>query len=246
MDRMVYIAMTGAKQVLQAQGIVAHNLANVSTAGFRADLYGFSSRNVDGPGYPTRVNAVAATSGFDHTVGSLQQSGRALDVAVKGEGWIAVQAPDGTEAYTRAGDLRIDPNGLLLNGAGHPVLGDSGPISLPPSDEVAIAPDGTISVVPQGVGPTGAAAVARIKLVNPPAEQLTKSDDGLVRLRKGTTAPADASVQLATGALESSNVNAARALVEMIEFSRLFDMQVKLLGAAEQNAQIANRMLTAA
>lgn len=246
MDRMLYVSMTGAKQILEAQGVVSHNLANVSTTGFRADLHAFTSQPIPGAGFPTRINAYNGANGIDVGTGPVMQTGRPLDVAINGEGWIAVQAPDGSEAYTRAGDLRLTPEGNLVTAAGLPVLGDGGPISLPPFDEVAIGGDGTITIVAQGISAASASAVGRLKLVNPPAAQLAKGDDGLVRLKSGQPAPADATVTVVGGSLEGSNVNAGRTLVEMIEFQRLFDMQVKLMSTADQNAQTAQRLLQSA
>jgi flagellar basal-body rod protein FlgF len=243
MDRALYVGMTGASQIMQAQAVVAQNLANVSTNGFRADLYSFAPTAIAGPGYPTRVNAVAQGNGFSTSTGAISQTGATLDVAVMGEGWLAVQAKDGTEAYTRAGDLHMTPDGSLVTATGLPVLSDGGPISIPPADTVSIGRDGTVTVVPQGVGAKGAGPVGRLKLVNPPAAQLVKGVDGMVRLRDGTTAPSDANVQVKSGSLETSNVNAPRAMVEMIELSRLFDMQTKLMNSTDQNAQASQKLL---
>ena len=246
MDRSLYVGMTGAAQILQAQAVLAQNLANVSTAGFRADLYAISSVPIPGPGFATRVNAVANLAGFSSATGMLTHTGTPLDVSVMGDGWLAVQAKDGTEAYTRAGDMHLTPDGLLVTATGLPVLGDGGPITIPPYESLAVGSDGTITIVPQGSGAKGATSLARLKLVNPPAVQLVKGLDGLIRTKDGVPAPADAAVQVQGGALESSNVNAPRALVEMIELSRLFDMQTKLMSASEQNAAAAQKLLSAA
>jgi flagellar basal-body rod protein FlgF len=246
MDRSLYVGMTGAAQIMQAQAVLAQNLANVSTAGFRADLHAISGVPIVGPGFGTRVNAVANLSGFSTETGPVSQTGAPLDVAVMGNGWLAVQAKDGTEAYTRGGDLHLTPDGMLVSATGLPVLGDGGPITIPPSDSVAIGSDGTVTIVPQGVGAKGASAIARLKLVNPPEAQLVKGQDGLVRTRDGIPAPADAAVQVQSGALEGSNVNAPRALVEMIELARLFDMQTRLMSSADQNAASAQKLLSAA
>ena len=243
MDRALYVGMTGASQIMQAQAVVAQNLANVSTNGFRADMYSFAPTPIAGPGYPTRVNAVAQSNGFSTSTGAISQTGATLDVAVMGDGWLAVQAKDGTEAYTRAGDLHMTPDGALVTATGLPVLSDGGPISIPPADTVSIGRDGTVTVVPQGVGAKGAGPVGRLKLVNPPLAQLVKGADGLVRLKDGTTAPSDANVQVQSGSLETSNVNAPRAMVEMIELSRLFDMQTKLMSSTDQNAQASQKLL---
>jgi flagellar basal-body rod protein FlgF len=246
MDRALYVGMTGATQIMQAQAVLAQNLANVSTAGFRTDLHAFSAVPIEGPGFATRINAVANLAGFSTASGMISQTGAALDVAVRGSGWLAVQASDGTEAYTRAGDLHITADGMLVTATGLPVLGDGGPISVPPSDNVVIGADGTITVVPQGVGARGAGAVGRLKLVNPPEAQLVKGIDGLIRTKNGTPAPADALVQVESGALETSNVNAPRALVEMIELARLFDMQTRLMSTTDQDAAAAQKLLAAA
>ena len=246
MDRSLYVGMTGASQIMQAQAVLAQNLANVSTTGFRADLHAISGVPIVGPGFGTRVNAVANMTGFSNETGPVQQTGAPLDVAVMGSGWLAVQAKDGTEAYTRGGDLHLTPDGMLVTAAGLPVLGDGAPITIPPSDSVAIGSDGTVTIVPQGTGAKGASAIARLKLVNPPEAQLVKGLDGLIRTRDGTPAPADASVQVQAGAIEGSNVNAPRALVEMIELARMFDMQTRLMSSADQNAASAQKLLSAA
>lgn len=243
MDRYLYVAMSGAKETLRAQASNSHNLANASTTGFRADLTAFMSRALDGPGYDSRAYATTSSIGWSRDQGAVATTGRDLDVAVRGDGWLAVQGPDGREAYTRAGDLRVDTNGQLRNGAGHVVVGDDGPLALPESTSVAVGVDGTVSVVPIGQGPETIAAVGRIKLVNPPVGDLERGADGLFRLRDGTDAPADAGVQLAVGSLESSNVNAAQAMVQMIELSRRFDMQLKAMRTAEEDARAATSLL---
>jgi flagellar basal-body rod protein FlgF len=245
MDKLLYIAMSGAKETLRAQAVNNHNLANASTNGFRADLSAFQSRAVVGTGYASRVYATNATTGWDASVGAQIATGRDLDLAIQGDGFLAVQGRDGREAYTRAGDLHVDPNGQLLTATGLQVLSDGGPVSIPPSSALSVAPDGSISVVPLGQGPETTATVARIKLVNPDKSQIDRGEDGLFRLRDGTDAPADANVRVASGALESSNVNAAAAMVNMIELSRNFDMQVKAIRSAEDNAQSATQLLRA-
>jgi len=244
MDRMLYVAMTGARETLRAQAANNHNLANVSTTGFRADLQAFQARQVTGDGHASRVYATASTTGFDPTAGAMMSTGRGLDVAVQGNGYIAVQAPDGREAYTRAGDLRIDTNGQLRTGTGLPVLGDAGPLSVPPHASLEIGGDGTISIVPLGQGPETKASVGRIKLVNPADAEVVKGADGLLRMKDGSDAPADAATTLASGVLESSNVNVASAMVNMIELSRRFDMQVRAMKSAEDNGAASARLLS--
>jgi flagellar basal-body rod protein FlgF len=244
MDRMLYVAMTGARETLRAQAANNHNLANASTTGFRADLQAFQARQVAGDGFASRVYATAATTGFDVTVGATMATGRDLDVAVQGSGFIAVQGPDGREAYTRAGDLRVDNNGQLRTGTGLAVLGEAGPVAIPPNASLLIGGDGTVSIVPLGQGPETRAEVGRIKLVNPATEDLAKGQDGLFRMKDGSDAPADATTRLMSGVLESSNVNVADAMVNMIELSRRFDMQVRAMKAAEDNGAVSARLLS--
>jgi flagellar basal-body rod protein FlgF len=242
MDRMVYVAMTGAKQVMRQQGLIAHNIANLNTDGFRADLAHSRPAPIYGTGHPTRVNTITAGDGFNHAPGTLVSTGRTLDVAVKGQGWIAVQAPDGGEAYTRAGALSINSLGLLETADGHMVMGSNGPLSVPVHVELVMGNDGTISIVPQGQGPATLASVDRVKLVNPDPALLEKGVDGLIRARDGSTADADASVQVVSGFLETSNVNMAANLVAMIENARKFEMQVKMMQTADENATRAMEM----
>lgn len=243
MDRLVYVAMSGAKQILAAQAANNANLANADTVGFRADLSAFQTQEVTGAGLPSRAYATDASAGWDASSGVLQHTGQPLDVAIKGAGWIAVQASDGTEAYTRAGDLHVDPSGVLMTASGLPVLGDSGAISVPPANSISIGTDGSVSIVPQGQPPMSASIVARLKLVNPPASQLARGTDGLFRSTGTDPVPADASVHLVTGALESSNVNIAETMANMIELARNYEVQVKAMKAAEDNASSSAKLL---
>lgn len=243
MDRMAYIAMTGARQTELAQTITANNLANVSTTGFRADLHAFDALEVTGTGRPTRHNAIAETYATDYSPGATITTGRDLDVALAGAGFLVVQTADGSEAYTRAGDLRTNSAGQLLTAKGDPVLGQNGPVAIPPSASVTIGPEGTISVQVLGQGPQTLAAVDRLRLVNPPLEVLEKGSDGLIRRTDGLDSPADASVRLTPGAIESSNVNVAEALVTMISLARQYELQVKTMTTAEENADVASALL---
>ena len=228
MDRMIYVAMTGAKHTLDQQAAVAHNLANVSTTGFRAAVSAFRAVPVLGDGLPTRTFVVDSTSGANFAPGALQGTGRDLDVAVQGRGWIAVQSADGGEAYTRNG----------LN-----VLGDAGPISIPPDSTISIAKDGTISAVSTLPPPKSVNVVGRIKLVNPDEKLLTRGDDGLFRLANGGAAEADAKVALASGALEGSNVNVVEEMINMIALARQYDLQMQLLNNAQKDATQASQIL---
>jgi flagellar basal-body rod protein FlgF len=243
MDRMLYLAMTGAKHLLMAQAANSHNLANLSTSGFKTDLVAFRSGYVHGPGEASRAYGVVEGRGTDLSRGPINVTGNALDVAVDGPGWIAVQGPGGREGYTRAGNLRVSSGGLLITGAGHFVLGNGGPIAIPPAEKLEIGTDGTISTVPVGEPATNVVSVDRIKLVNPPPEDLAKATDGLMYLPDGRIAPADAVVRVVPGALEGSNVNAVDALVNMINNAREFELQVRMMALAEENDRAELAML---
>ena len=243
MDRMLYVAMSGAKETLRAQTVNNHNLANASTTGFRADMAAFQSRAVDGSGYASRVYTQSASTGWDHKQGAMLSTGRELDVAVNGPGWIAVQGADGKEAYTRAGDLQVDATGQLTTGTGHPVMGDGGPLVIPPYSSIFVAGDGSISIVAQGQSSQTTSTIGRLKLVNPPNDQVDRGDDGLFRMKDGSNPSADPAVQVGSGVLESSNVNAAEAMVNMIELARHFEMQVKAIRTAEENATAAQQLM---
>lgn len=243
MDRMLYIAADGASQIQTAQAVNANNLANVGTTGFKAQFEALRALPLYGPGHASRVHTLSETPGVDYSPGSMQATGRNLDIAVNGNGWIAVQAPDGSEAYTRAGDLRVSAAGILETGAGHPVLGDGGPISIPDAQAVEIAADGSVSVLPIGQAPATLAVVGRIKLVNPVQTELQKGEDGLQRMRDGAPALPDANVRLASGVLESSNVNSVEALTSMIQLARQFETQVKLMKVAEETDAASAKLM---
>ena len=236
MDRMLYVAMSGAKETLVAQGNASNNLANAATSGFLADLNQFRSMPVFGGTHPTRVYAMDERPGTSFNQGSIQYTGRDLDVAVKGGGWIAVQARDGSEAYSRRGDLRVDENGLLVNGNGLPVMGNGGPIAIPPFEKIDIGVDGSVSIRPLGATAEQIALVDRIKLVAPQYDQMTKGEDGLMRVKDGGEVDADPAQRIVSGALESSNVNVVNEMVNMIELSRRFELQVKMMKNAQDNA----------
>lgn len=241
-DRMIYVAMSGAKEALLSHGNVSHNVANANTPGFQGDLNQFRSMPVFGDVHPTRVYSLEESAGTDMSRGTVAQTGRELDVAVKGRGWIAVQAPDGSEAYTRRGDLFVDGDGILKTGSGLPVIGNGGPIAVPPADKIDIALDGTLSIIPAGQTINELAVVDRIKLVSPPNEQMKKHLDGLLHFTDGV-AEADANQQLESGALESSNVSVVDALVGMIEVGRRYELQVKMMKTADDNARSATSIL---
>ena len=243
MDRLIYTAAAGARALVQRQDGIANNLANANTPGFRADQVAFRAVPVRGEGAPTRVVSLEASAGYDDSSGPIEQTGRNLDVAVMGKGYLAVQAPDGTEAYTRAGALQVDDQGVLVTSAGLPVTGEGGALNIPPASTVTIGRDGTVSAQ----GSTGPAqTVGRLKLVNPEPGALRKGDDGLLRLDGGEEAPADPTVRVAGGALEGSNVNVVEAMVGMIAAARQFETNMKLLTTAEQNDQRAAQLLAPA
>ncbi len=246
MDRLIYTAMTGAKHTFLQQAGTAHNLANASTTGFKAQEHRFRAVPVLGEGVPTRAFVVDASVADVFDEGPLMYTGRNLDVAVQGRGWIAVQMPDGSEAYTRAGSLDVNVNGLLQTKAGQTVAGDGGPINIPPDNNIEVAPDGTVSIVPAFGTPNSSNAVGRIKLVNPPEADLVRGEDGLFRLKSGQPAEVDDRVRLTSGTLEGSNVNVVDAMVNLISLSRQFEMQIKMMQNAESNAQRADQLLSLA
>lgn len=244
MDRMLYVAMSGAKQTMLAQTANSNNLANANTDGFRADLATFRSMPVYGAGEATRVYAMAESSGVDTTSGAITPTGRDLDIAIKGEGWIAVQAPDGSEAYTRTGNLQITEGGVLKTSAGLSILGNGGPIAIPPSEKVEIGADGTVSI--RGIGQTANALTIldRIKLVKIDGADLQKGEDGLMRMRDGSSSAPDATVSVIAGALETSNVNTVEAMVNLISLARQYETQVKLMKTAEDIDTAATQLLS--
>lgn len=243
MDRLIYTAASGAKHILEQQATTSHNLANVSTTGFRAQIDSFRAVQVEGGTLPTRAFVVNSTVGADFSSGPLQATGRDLDVAIKGKGWIALQMPDGSEAYTRNGALQMNENGLLTGTGGNAVAGDGGPISVPPDVTVAIGGDGTISTIAAGTKPGTPTVLGRLKLVNPPEADLVRGDDGLFRLKDGKAAPADPQVAVAGGSLEGSNVSPVDMMVNMISLARSFETQMSLLKNAENNATKATQIL---
>lgn len=238
MDRLIYLAMSGAKATLQRQDQLANNLANASTNGFRAELQAFRAVPVRGDGASTRVYALESSVGHDPRSGPVQTTGRALDVALQGAAWLAVQALDGTEAYTRAGALQVGTDGQLVTPAGLPVLGDGGPITLPANAAVDVASDGTLTT---RVGNDPPQPAGRLKLVTTDAP-LTRGDDGLFRVEAGELA-ADPSARLQAGALEGSNVSPVETMVAMIAAARQFEQQMKSLQGAEQRDQAATKLL---
>lgn len=243
MDRMLYVAMTGAKQAMYAQAVNNHNLANANTHGFRESLAYAYTEPMRGPVYDSRDYVQVADEAIDFTKGTMQTTGRDLDVAVQGDGFLAVQAEDGTEGYTRAGDLHIDAQGIMRLGNGLPVLGDGGPIAIPPAESILVGADGTITIRPLGSEANEVVVIERLRLVNPPTENLVRGGDGLFRRRDGVNAPADADVRVASGMLETSNVNTVEALTRMMELTRHYETQVKVMSTADTLEKTSNRLL---
>jgi flagellar basal-body rod protein FlgF len=244
MDRLIYTAASGAKHIMEKQATTSNNLANVSTTGFRAQLDTFRAVPVQGDGMPTRAFVVDNTVGADFSAGALQATGRALDVAVKGKGWLAVQMPDGSESYTRNGALEVSPNGLLQTANGLTIAGEGGPITIPPDTNVSIGADGTVATLSSTDTPAASTVLGRIKLVNPNEADLVRGDDGMFRLKDGTAAQADPAVTVVGGAIEGSNVSAVEAMVDMISLGRSFETQMSLLKNAENNAAKAAQILS--
>jgi flagellar basal-body rod protein FlgF len=243
MDRGLYVSMSGAKQTLLAQAVNSHNLANANTTGFKADLAQFRSMPVYGPGLPTRAYAMTERHGIDFNTGTIQQTGRELDISLQGDGWIAVQSKTGEEAYTRAGDLRVTPDGLLVTGTGLPVLGDGGAITVPAAEKLEISNDGTINIIPLGDDAATLAAIDRIKLVNPNFSEVTKGPDGLFRMKDGSIAEPSAGVRIISGSVETSNVSVVDAMVTMIELARNFEMQVKMMETISKNEEASAQLM---
>lgn len=241
MDRVIYLAMAGAKAMMQRQDVLAHNLANATTPGFRAELTAFRSVPVLGDGASTRVYALESTPGYSAQPGPISSTARPLDVAMKGNAWLAVQGLDGTEAYTRAGALDVNSEGLLVTQGGLTVLGDGGPITVPANSEVSIAGDGTVSAQTSNGRST---SVGRLKLVTPESPAaLARGADGLFRAESDLAA--DTTARLQDGALEGSNVSAIETMVAMIAAGRQFEQQMKLLQTAERQEQVAAKLLSA-
>ncbi|MFC7287751.1 flagellar basal-body rod protein FlgF [Herminiimonas glaciei] len=243
MDRLIYTAMSGAKQILEQQSTTAHNLANVSTTGFRAQMDTFRAVPVVSNGLPTRTFVVDSTIGTDFRAGPIQQTGRTLDLAVQGPGWLAVERADGTEGYTRSGSLKINENGVLQTEGGLNVLADGGPITIPPNVKISFAKDGTISSVDSGNIPGATIEIARLKLVNPDVGNLERSSDGIFVTKDRLPADVDANVGVISGAIEGSNVNVVDAMVNMISLARQFELNMKMLKDADSNAAKADQFL---
>ncbi|WP_110947953.1 flagellar basal body rod protein FlgF [Pseudomonas bohemica] len=243
MDKMLYVAMTGASQNALAQKSHANNLANISTTGFQRDLEQARSMPVFGEVFPSRAYAMTENPGTDFTPGPLQATGRDLDVTADGDSYIAVQAPDGSEAYVRTASMNIDALGVLRDGKGMPIMGNGGPIAVPPEQQIEIGSDGTISIRSMGEGPQVMAQVDRIKLVKPPTSNLTKGSDGLMHTKDGKPAAAEATSSLTAGFLEASNVNAVEEMTSVLALSKQFELHIKMMTTAKEDDESVARVL---
>jgi flagellar basal-body rod protein FlgF len=242
MDRIIYTAMTGASASESRQAVLANNLANASTQGFKAELSAFRATPVRGDGLGSRVMAVETTTGRSDVPGAAQKTGRALDVMADGRSWFAVQGLDGTEAYTRAGSLEVSPEGNLVNASGNLVLSDGGgPLAIPAGADITIGADGTVSAKAPGQAGTN---VGRLKMVTPDANQpIQRGADGLFRTAGGDPLASDPQARLQSGTLEGSNVNTIETMVSMIQVARQFEAQMRMLQTAEQNDKAASQLL---
>lgn len=244
MDKLIYTAMTGATQALEQQATTSQNLANANTSGFRAQIDSFQAIPVMGPGaLKTRTQVSNATVGSSFLMGPLTQTGRELDVALQGPGWIAIKAEDGSEAYTRNGAFEVSPTGILITQAGLQVVGDGGPITIPPDAKLIVGKDGTLSTLVPGLVPATVNALGRIKLVNPPEDNLVRGDDGLFRLKQGGVAQLDPNLHIVGGALEGSNVNLVESMVRMVNLARSYDTQIAMIKTAQENAAKSSQIM---
>lgn len=249
MDHAIYTAMGSASQTLNQQAVTASNLANASTPGFRAQLNALRAVPVEGLSLDTRTLVTASTPGADMTPGQMDYTSRPLDVALQQDGWLAVQTADGGEGYTRNGSIQVSPTGQLTI-QGHPVIGETGPITVPEGSELTIAADGTISALNNGDPPNTIAPVGRLKLVKADGKEVLRGDDGMFRLTaaaqatRGTTLQADPSIRVMSGVLEGSNVKPVAAMADMIASARRFEMQMKIISSVDENAQRANQLLS--
>ncbi len=238
MDPILYNAAVGGRENFKRQEVIANNLANVNTPGFKGDLFQAQTMYVQNAnGGAGQAFTAQLPNGNDFAPGPIVSTGRNLDVAIDGKGWLAVRDNAGTESYTRAGSLRLGPNGQLLTSSGKPVIGNGGPISIPPAKSIDIGTDGTISIVPQGGDAKSTTVVDRLKLVTLDDKNITKNAEGLFQLKDGSTAPADNQVKLVSGALEGSNVQAVDQMVAMINSGRDFETHMNLLSTVGENAQ---------
>jgi flagellar basal-body rod protein FlgF len=226
MSTVLQVAAAASRQVAVAQAAVTHNLANAATTAFKADLF-YAEQGYASKGEP-------GASAVDFRAGNIAYTGRDLDIAIAGDGWMQVITPAGEEILSRRGDLRIDPNGNLIDAEQNQILGDGGPINVPADSQVTIGADGTVSFIPRGETALGTVVTGRILLVNPAPDTLTKGLDGNIRAEGQANLEPAADVQLAVGALETSNVNPIASMVQMIELSRSFEGHIQTMKSADE------------
>lgn len=234
MDRLIYTAVTGMNASMARQRMIASNMANAQTIGFRAETMQFTPMTLKGPSLEARAMSSSQVRGAMMDAGALIQTGRALDIAVSGDAMLTMQAEDGSEAYTRRGDLSVSPTGLLVGAESQPVIGQSGPVSVPLGAEVSIAPDGSVLVRDKASPDAPPQVIDRLKLANWRGTRIEKALDGLFRVFGGGVLPTDDAARVQPGALEQSNVKPAQVLVEMVEAQRLFEMRTKLITTAKE------------
>lgn len=245
MDRMLYISMSGAKEVMLSQANNANNLANASTDGFKQDFNEFRAQHMQGPGWHTRTYSLDERPATDFTPGALKVTGREMDVMTQQDGFLAILTPQGDEAYTRTASMQLTAEGDLVDVKGNPILNVGGvPINIPPSKNITIGDDGTISIVPEGSPSNELVVLDQLRLVQPDLKQLQKGEDGFIRQLPGAEPLDQGIVKVVSGAVESSNVNTAEALVNMIELSRKYEMQVKMMSTAKSHAQKSDQLLS--
>lgn len=245
MDKVIYLSGQAAKSLMARQDNVANNLANVNTPGFRAQMMALRSAPIQGPGTTVREFTAETVTGFNASGGGINTTGRDLDIAIEGAGWFAVQGADGREAYTRSGALQVNADGLLTTAEGRPVRSDAGaPLEVPAAHRVQIEGDGSVTALPLDPKNKAVQALGRIKLVSPDARDFDRGNDGLFRLRNGQEAPRVETVRISSGALETSNVNAAETMVQMISAARQYEANLKVISSSEQNAQAARSLFT--
>ena len=244
MDKLIYTAASGMRGHMAAQAAIANNMANIATTGFRADRTVFDRLDVTGPGFDTRQPTSEEVIDADRKNGAVTATGRPLDVAISGDSWLAVQATDGNEAYTRRGDLQISPSGVLETGDGFPVIGQSGPITVPPAQQVSIGADGSVLIVPPGGGPGAVPqAIDKLKLVSPKGTAIVKGLDNLLHVRGGGVLPQDVDAKVQSGSLEGSNVNMAQVLIDMIQNQREYEVQANLVKEAKNMDESAASLM---
>ncbi|MFT2110682.1 flagellar basal-body rod protein FlgF [Marinomonas sp. 2405UD68-3] len=243
MDRALYLAMSGGKQTMHAQTVHANNLANVSTTGFRSDFEQARSMQINGEHFPSRVYAMTENPGTRFESGGLIQTDRNLDIAIQDKGFITVQDELGRESYTRAGNLQITSSGQLVTATGLPVMGNDGPIFLPPLDQINFGDDGTISIVPQGGTLAEIAVINQVKLVSPDTKQLEKGSSGLIYGKDGQVFDQSPDAKIISGFIEGSNVNAVEEMTHIMNLSRRFELNIKVMDTVRNNENAAARIL---